>query len=205
MRRQLVALGTALATVCSPAFSQIVVNASMATGQPTISRDDKGFAACGIRVVAQVAHPKYLEVYDFSINLNGAMVFGLLKAGKYTVAGDAQKGWDIEKRVVPKFGPKSFWFASQSQDKQLKPSKYMSADDKGFTLGVSDFSDTADILYPLMEGHPVQFALRYPADKMDRIIMIKAEMDQDDKNAFSDCMTGLERRLTRSLEAPPTK
>lgn len=187
--------------ICVTASAQNVINADSSSAQATIRRDEKGFASCGIRVVSQVVMPKEAEVYDFSLNLDGASVMGLLKAGKYMVPGNARQGWNIEKRKTVLPGPKDFWFSERASDIPLKPVKLAKGEDAGFSLGLAEFKPTADVVMAILNGQVVQFALRYPNDKMDRIISFKVDMPKADAETFLDCLSGLQRRIESDLNA----
>lgn len=194
----------ALLTVSASSLGQNVINADSSAAQAIIRRDDAGFVDCGVRVVVQVVLPHEAEIFDFSLNLTAqGSPLGLLKAGKYTVPGSIATGWNLAKRKPTQFPPSSYWFAEQSADRPLKPFKYAKGEDAGFMLGLAEFEPTAETIFSIVQGERVQFALRYPGDKMDRIISFKAEMDKTDVATFFDCLGGMQRRIKRSLEAEP--
>jgi len=183
----------------SASHAQNVINADNGSAQATVRRDDAGFQSCGVRAIVQVLQPKYIETYDFSLNLDGAIIKGLLKVGQYQVPGNARQGWEFGKRKTVMPAPKGFWFAEATSDLPLKPEKSVKAEDAGFALGIADFGQTSDTVMAIVEGKPVQFSLRYPDDKFDRIISFKVEMKDEDKQTFFNCMAGLQRRIERTL------
>lgn len=192
----------ALLTVSAASVGQNVINADSSAAQATIRRDDAGFVDCGVRVVVQVVLPNEAEIFDFSLNLTiQSTPLGLLKAGKYTAPGRTATGWNMGKRKPTQFPPSSYWFAKQSADLPLKPFKYVEGESPGFMLGLAEFEPTAETIFAIVQGERVQFALRYPGDKLDRIISFKAEMDGTDVATFFDCLGGMQRRIKRSLEA----
>lgn len=194
-------LGAVLMTIATSTSAQNVINADNAAVQPTVRRDDKGFASCGVRVIAQVILPKEMETFDFSLNLDSAAFLGLLKAGKYFIPGNARIGWDIEKRVTVAPGPSTFWFAEQSADVPLTPLKVAKSDSAGFALGVAEFDRTASTIIAIINGKVVQFAVRYPSENLDRVISFKSDMAQADKDTFFACWDGMRRRLEREVES----
>lgn len=191
---------SALLGLAASAAAQHVINADSSKLQATIRRDDAGFSDCGIRGVVQVVMPKESEVYDFSLNLTADSVLGLIKAGKYLVPGNSRNGWDIEKRKLMPSAPVAYWFAQQAADLRLKPFKYAKAEDAGFTLGLAEFSPTAEVISAMLAGEKVQFALRYPGDKVDRVISFSPVLDKADAETFLACSAGIERRMRRAFD-----
>lgn len=180
--------------------AQNVIAADAATAQPTIRRDDAGFSACGVRVVAALFSPKDAEIYDFSVNIDAAVFMGTMKAGKYSAPRDKKGGWDFDKRRVTLPDPVQFWIAEQSADLPLQASRFGKSANAGFSLGLAEFEKTVPVVLAVAAGKPMQFAVRYPADRVDRVIRMNAQMAQADVDALSDCLDGLERRLVREAD-----
>jgi hypothetical protein len=189
-----------LTSLAGSSVAQNVINADSAAVQTTIRRDDVGFVSCGFRVIAQIIHAKESEVYDFSVNLDAKSVMGFLKAGRYNVPGDSSHGWDINKRKTVMPAPENFWIAPQAGDIVAKPVQLLKSDDAGFVLEIAEFGPTTEVISAMIDGKPIQFALRYPKEKMDRIVSFKTQIKEEDKATFFDCFNGIERRLKKEIE-----
>lgn len=194
-----------ISTSMGPCYGQNVIAADNATGQPTVRRDSEGFSSCGVRVVVALLNAKHIEMYDFSVNVDASIYRGTMKGGKYTIARGPNSALNIEKRKVVLPDPVQFWIVEQSADIPLRPERLGKSDTPGFALGVSDFSQSATMVYALAVGKPIQFAMRYPADRMDRVVSIKVEMQKSDVDAVFDCMDGLSRRIQREVEKDEAK
>jgi hypothetical protein len=73
----------------SPASSQMVIQADMAKLQPRISRDEGGYKACGVRVVVIAdGEERFVDMYDFSMNVWVAPTIALMKGGKSRTTKD---------------------------------------------------------------------------------------------------------------------
>jgi len=92
----------------------------MAKLQPQITRDEGGYKSCGVRaVVIAEGEERFVDMYDFSMNVWAAPSIGLMKAGKSrTTKEKLQQGNANRETVMP--APVNFWIALESEGKALK-------------------------------------------------------------------------------------
>jgi hypothetical protein len=192
-----------LALLCSAFSSQAqnITNADEATAQATVRRDEEGFASCGVRAIVQVIQPKEIEAFDFSLTVDAVTLRGLLKAGKYSIPWTGKAGWAFEKKRTVLPAPVDFWIADQAADLPAKKIQSMKSDNEGFLLELAEFLPTQNALAAIAEGRRVQFAVRYPSERFDRVISFKVAMKEEDINAMTDCYNGMQRRMQRLIDA----
>lgn len=171
----------------STAHAQTVTNADQVDFQPTILRDELGFKACGIRVVAIVSLPKNsFEAYDFSMTIWKNKVTGILKGGKHVVLAGG-----LSKNTIVQPGPTGIWVAKSSSGTVVRGRLMQAGDAPGFTLGAADAEDVATMLFATSNGESIQFSMKYPGDRYEKIIAIQKPLSAPDRKTFSDCFSGL--------------
>ncbi len=180
---------------CLPigAMAQSVVNADVATLQPQIARDAKGFTSCGMRALVLVGGIDKGHTYDFSIVAYAQMFSGLIKAGKYINASLQPNSRTAVKAMLP--GPVNFWFAAADQGIPLAPTKILPAESAGFILGGVEIVPAVTAILDMVNGKQVQFALRYRDQRVDQVISFASKPSQTDFDAILACFTGLQTRM----------
>lgn len=175
------------------AAAQILIQADLVALQPTISRDSSGFSACGVRAIVTVAVGKQADVYDFSVNAYAKSFVGLIKAGKYRASYPLKLGQSLPSVFFP--APVNFWIAAIDQGAPTSPSKFTAAESKGFILGAVPIEMAFKNILDMAYGRKVQFAIRYPDEKVDKAITFRKNMDDDEREALQLCMDGLIARF----------
>jgi hypothetical protein len=190
----------ALATVSSLiaispiSYAQMVVQADQATLQPQIGRSEIGFQSCGVRAVVVVATSKYMDAYDFSLNVSADALAGALKAGKSRIQRqEAIKGNYIRDAVVPP--PIKFWIAQESEGKALNPFRIIPADTKGYIIEVAELADTYRTIMAMIHGERMQFAVRYKNEPVDLVISFAAPMPEKERGPLLACLNDVVEKL----------
>lgn len=187
-----------MATISAEA--QEVIQAQASQMQAQIGRDEKGYNTCGLRSVVFDEKTTDIETYDFSITLRVGAMYGLVKAGKITTSkSEFLKGTNNFKVVLP--SPTKFWIVKESEGKPLLPSKYIAAENPGYILGSTEFTQTWQTIIAMMEGERMQFVLRYPKQKIDTVISFAPGLKQEEGKPLLACLDGLLERLKNEMEA----
>lgn len=185
------------------ANAQVVVRAENAVFQPTIKRDESGYISCGVRsiVAAPGVEKGKSDFYEFSVNVYVDDLLALIKAGKYSVPYGSKTSLNFKNRVTTLPNPVSFWVAARGQSGRASANKIIKSDTNGFILGSADFRESAEVMYSIASSMPMQFALKYPNQEVEKIVSFKSEKNNEDRDEFMACMKGLRERLQRQLEA----
>jgi hypothetical protein len=177
----------------------MVIQADMAKLQPQISRDEGGYKSCGVRVVAIAdAEERFVDMYDFSMNVWAAPATALLKAGKSRTTKDKLlQGKTNGETVMP--APVNFWIALESEGKALMAEKILPAETKGYILASADLIQTLDIIAAAIHGERMQFAIRYKNEPVDVVVSFSANMPDYEIKPLKACFVGLGERMKRRV------
>lgn len=181
------------------AFAQVVTQANLATLQPLISRDSKGFLSCGVRALVTYSTPNFVDAYDFSLVIDAEMFRGILKSGKLRMStADLAKGKQFTAAVVP--APVNFWISKETDGIAISPKKIVPALTTGYIMGSADFAQTSQGIMDITEGLNMQFVTRYKNEPLDRVIAFSAVMPEHEMKPLSACIHGLLNRMKETLK-----
>lgn len=188
----------------SYATAQPVLQADIAVLQPQISRDSIGFDRCGIRAVVSLFDPqrKDAETYDFSVMLDAAGPYAILKGGKNSARFDPVR----QKLSDPKItlpAPSSFWIADALDGKSATIEKTFPGESKGYILGLAETGPAFKAIRAMMEGRRAQFVMRYKSEKIDKVISFAAKLSPEEIAPLERCFEDLIERMKN--EAPAIK
>ena len=189
-----ISIGLAALAMSFSAFSQQIIGVDVATSQAQVRRDENGFSACGVRVLALKAEGATSYFYDFSLMfyVEHGRGFSKFGAGKLPTV-DVLKGAGGLKTSVPP--PTGFWIARVDQAKAVRPVKYLPAEDAGYTLGFIDGSLALQAIDDIASGMMMQFNIRYKEDRFDQVNQFRASLPPDDAASYRACLAGIEARL----------
>jgi len=189
-----ISIGLTILALSSSAFSQQIIGVDAATSQAQVRRDENGFSACGVRVLALRGEGATSYFYDFSLMfyVEHGRGFSKFGAGKLASA-DVLKGAGGLKTSVPP--PTGFWIARVDQAKAVRPLKYLPAEDAGYTLGFIDGSQALQAIDDIASGMVMQFNIRYKNDRFDQVNQFSAPMSAADAASYHACLAGIEARL----------
>lgn len=176
------------------AGAQTVIEASNVTLQALVSRSPTGFDSCGIRAVVITADSKFFEAYDFSIAVRPDMYYGMMKGGKRRLAiTGSNPGANIPAAETP--GPTKFWIAQELRGKPLSSFNVTKSNDVGFSLMLGDLVESYRIIYQIMAGERMQFALRYAAEKLDTVVSFSGKLAPEQISSVQACMNEVTSQL----------
>lgn len=184
----------ALAILCgssaSSALAQKVTNAAQVTVKPTVSRDDKGFSLCGVRVALSVGEGKANKTYDFLVTAHADNATAMIKAGSYSHL----------KTGVAEIEPAPVGFSILEMPTMIvaTATKIVPADIPGFSVGESGLLSTMIVMHALADGKPMKFSIRLPKQKVDTAVSFQKSMTKPDLAAYDACAEGLHDRITRN-------
>lgn len=174
-------------------FSQVVEQADIVKAYPAISRDEVGFTACGVQVIAGVLGSKTVDSHSIYItaNVTSEKAVGLIKVGRYNLNNTLAENGSAKqaKPITP--GPVGFWIAKSSDGRSLNPIKYFSGDDPGFLIAGATFQDSFEIVNAIAAGEAMQAAQRYSNEKSENIVGFRVQLSNDESSALRFCMSGL--------------
>lgn len=192
MKKAALAFG-ALAISCA-AHGQQVIKADSAESQAQVRRDEKGFSACGVRVVSIRGAGETTLVYDFSVMFYVERMGGFAKFGTSQVSTSAMlKGSTKMVPILP--APNSFWIARADQAKAVRPVKYFQGEDPGYTLAVTEGPDTLRAIDDIATGKTMQFNVRYKDDRFDVVNQFSAPLSPEDALSYRACVVEIGERL----------
>jgi len=70
--------------------------------------------------------------------------------------------------------------------------KVIPAEDKGFILGDADVVNTMNTVLAIAKGSPIQFAMQYKDEKVERIVSFSAPLNDADYSTLLRCFEGLQ-------------
>lgn len=181
--------------------AQGVIQADAAVLQPQIYRDSQGFSGCGIRAVVQVKEPQTnsFGYFEFSAMLDAGLKRGALKAGKMIAKFDAKaKKMSTPKVVIP--APIGFWLSGELDGKAARIPKAMPSDSEGYILGTAEIMPTLAAITAMSDGERMQFAMRYQAERLDRVIAFRGTLTSDERIALNNCSAELIDRMLREAQ-----
>ena len=183
-----------LTVFSTSAMAGVLIQASSAILQPQIERNEKGFFACGVRGVVLDVTGNQLRTYDFSLSIRVDFLAGLLKAGSFLTP---IKSMNINstKTAIP--APVKFWIAKEKVGKPITLSNIMPADNAGFIIGSADLVDTLEGITALIYGERMQFAIRYKAETIERVISFSAEMPKIELEPLTICIQDVMRQMVK--------
>lgn len=188
------AIGLLASMVCASAVAQQVITVDVATSQAQVRRDENGFSACGVRVLALKAEGAASYFYDFSLmfyveHSRGFAKFGI---GKMPSAAVLNGSAELKAAVPP---PTGFWIARVDQAKAARPVKYLPAEDAGYTLGFLDGGPALQAIDDIVSGATMHFNIRYKNDRFDQVNQFSAPLPKEDAPSYYACLKGIEERL----------
>ena len=181
------------------ASAQAVIQANLATLQPLISRDNKGFSSCGVRALVTYSTPNFIDAYDFSLVIDAKTFEGILKSGKLRMStADRAKGKQFTAAVMP--APVNFWISKETDGTAISPQKIVSAHTPGYIMGLADFAQTSQGIMDITEGLNMQFVTRYKSEPLDKVIAFSVVMPEHEMKPLSACLDGLLNRMQETLK-----
>jgi len=184
---------TLLFFVSINAQAGIVYNAIKATPQVAMSRDSTGVTSCGVRVMTLVEVGDETTWHDFSGSVYRDGIFGLWKAGSYRYAtAKLLKKIPAPGTSIRLPAPTGFWIAEAGASSAASMQKVIPAEDKGFILGDADVVNTMNTVLAIAKGSPIQFAMQYKDEKVERIVSFSAPLNDADYSTLLRCFEGLQ-------------
>lgn len=187
-----------MATAVGTASAQIVIEATSATLQAQIGRDENGFSSCGIRALVLDADTKDVDAYDFSIVIRPTMYFGLMKAGKSHANLKKLKDAGDMKGVTP--APIMFWIAEEQSPNSVRMDKIIQAENKGFILGSADLAKSYEAVIAIAAGKRMQFVTRYANQKLDRVIGFSGKLSDKEVAPLASCLQKVMAKIGKQAE-----
>ena len=185
-----------LTVFSTSAMAGMVLQATSATLQPQIERNEKGFLMCGVRGMVSDVTGNQLRLYDFSLHIRVDALFGMLKAGSHlTPIKSINKDSSSLTTAIP--APVKFWIAKEKVGKPITLSNIMPADNAGFIIGSADLVDTLEGITALIYGERMQFAIRYKAETIERVISFSAEMPKIELEPLTICIQDVMRQMVK--------
>ena len=186
-----------LTVFSTSAMAGMVLQATSATLQPLIERNEKGFFMCGVRGMVSDVTGNQLRLYDFSLHIRVDALFGMLKAGSHlTPIKSINK--DSSSLTIP--APVKFWIAKEKVGKPITLSNIMPAISAGFIIGSAELVDTLEGIIAIIYGERMQFVIRYKAEPVDRVISFSAEMPKIELEPLAICIEDVMSRMAKELK-----
>ena len=188
-----------LTVFSTSAMAGMVLQATSATLQPLIERNEKGFFMCGVRGMVSDVTGNQLRLYDFSLHIRVDALFGMLKAGSHlTPIKSINKDSSSLTTAIP--APVKFWIAKEKVGKPITLSNIMPAISAGFIIGSAELVDTLEGIMAIIYGERMQFVIRYKAEPVDRVISFSAEMPKIELEPLTTCIEDVTSRMAKELK-----
>lgn len=183
---------------CQDASADRLMKAT-AKSQVQINRDEKGFYACGIRVVAHIDFREDTQFNDFSVYFSANPPFGFVKFASWSVsASDLVKG---KLQYSPNnVRPDTFWIARSSQSKAVAAQSVIPAETKGYSLATADPSMTPEIIMAVASGESMQFSIRRNGDKNEVTGMFSSPAQSDEIQSLQACFASVGKRIESQIK-----